>query len=214
VVAERVVDLLEPVEVEHDDGERLAAFGRKGDSLRGCLAEEVPVREPGEVVVQRLVAVERGLTLQLLLGKPAPFLGLLLLGEVEEDAVDEDRLPVLVVDGAPALPDPADLAATMEDPIDGLERTALLDLPMPLEVVLGVLGVDDAGVASDAVLDEVCSGITGDPLDRVGEEQHRVVGIEATAVDGAGDVGDEPLELPLRRVDSHGSRYRHGSPLT
>ena len=57
VVAERVVDLLEAVEVhEHHRDARAVALGGE-DRLGGAVAEQRAVGQPGEVVVQRAVLV-------------------------------------------------------------------------------------------------------------------------------------------------------------
>ena len=54
-MAERVVHLLEPVEVDEQHGERLAGAGRAGQRLVEPVAEERAVGEAGQPVVERLV---------------------------------------------------------------------------------------------------------------------------------------------------------------
>ena len=80
VVAERVVDLLEPVEVHQQDGVRAAAALRALEGLADAIVEEPPVRQPRQRVVQRLMPQSR--------------LGLLALDELRELARDHaDRQP-------------------------------------------------------------------------------------------------------------------------
>ena len=60
VVTEAVVDLLETVEVEQQQGQRLAGLQGVGQLVGGLLQEQLAVGQPGEGVVQRLVvALER-----------------------------------------------------------------------------------------------------------------------------------------------------------
>ena len=58
VVAQRVVDLLEAVDVHHHHRDPAAFAARRQDGLPDPVVEERPVREPGEPVVQRLVLVQ------------------------------------------------------------------------------------------------------------------------------------------------------------
>ena len=53
VVAERLVDELEAVDAELDDGERAAAALQAGEGLADAVGEEGAAREPGQRVVQR-----------------------------------------------------------------------------------------------------------------------------------------------------------------
>ena len=64
MVAERVVDLLEAVEI-HDQHGRLASVASRGEhGLGRAVAEQRAIRQPGEGVVERLVAVLGRLTTQ------------------------------------------------------------------------------------------------------------------------------------------------------
>ena len=56
LVAQAVVDDLELVEIDEEDGERRAGPLRAGQRVRQAVEEERPVGQPGERVVQRLVA--------------------------------------------------------------------------------------------------------------------------------------------------------------
>ncbi|HET8977689.1 MAG TPA: hypothetical protein VFN87_05985 [Solirubrobacteraceae bacterium] len=67
-MTERVVDLLETVEVHERHGQLGAAALGVADRLGDALAEQHPVGQPGERIVQRLVLVELGLADELLLG--------------------------------------------------------------------------------------------------------------------------------------------------
>ena len=55
IVAERVVDLLEAVEIEHQQGDLLARAAIAGQRLGQAILEQGAVGEAGELVVQRLV---------------------------------------------------------------------------------------------------------------------------------------------------------------
>ena len=86
VVPERVVDLLEAVEVHHQHGARVAvALGRRQRPLH-VLAEQRAVREAGQPVVQRLVLERLGVRLAL---------GDVAHGDQREAAVAVVRLAVL-----------------------------------------------------------------------------------------------------------------------
>ncbi len=64
-MAERVVDALEVVEVEEEDGHlRARQLAAKDERVLDAVREERTVREPRQCVVERLVA-------ELLLGLPA-----------------------------------------------------------------------------------------------------------------------------------------------
>ena len=54
IVAEAVVHLLEPVEVDEQNGERAARAGRAGERLLQAVAEECAVGQHGETVVEGL----------------------------------------------------------------------------------------------------------------------------------------------------------------
>ena len=54
-MAERVVDLLEAVEVEHEQGDLLARAAVTGQGLREAVLEQGAIGEAGELVVERLV---------------------------------------------------------------------------------------------------------------------------------------------------------------
>ena len=65
IVAERVVDLLEAVEIEHEQGDLLARAAVAGQRLAQAVFEQGAVGEAGELVVQRLVLGARFARLEL-----------------------------------------------------------------------------------------------------------------------------------------------------
>ena len=64
-MSERVVDLLEAVEIHHQHGARLAGPVRGRDRLVHAVTEQGAVRQPGESVVERLVLERLGVGLAL-----------------------------------------------------------------------------------------------------------------------------------------------------
>src|SRR6202011_5114897 len=81
-----LVDLLEPVDVDVDDGGADAIVGLGGREGRvAAIEEKLPVRQAGEIVVHGVVQ--------------KPFLGDLCLGDVQEGADNTDHLPVGPDDG-------------------------------------------------------------------------------------------------------------------
>jgi len=74
-VAESVVDVLEPVEVEHEDCQLFVVPSGHVEGVLDPIVKEHAVRQTGEPVVQGLMA-------ELLLGLVAGLLGSLLLGDV------------------------------------------------------------------------------------------------------------------------------------
>jgi len=78
-VAERIVDLLEAVEIEHQDSDAGVGAASAMQRLADAVVEERAVREPGERVVQRLVLVQLGLADQRLLGVIAGQIGVAVL---------------------------------------------------------------------------------------------------------------------------------------
>ena len=59
LVAERVVDRLELVDVEQQDGDERVRALRAGEGVLDAVVEQRPVRQAGEAVVERLVAHAR-----------------------------------------------------------------------------------------------------------------------------------------------------------
>ena len=91
-VAQRVVDDLEAVEVEEEHGEPLVVAVRLGHGERQAVAEEEPVRQVGQRIVE-------GEVLDLLLGPLA-------LGDVDRRALDDRQPAVRPLDEVLALEDP------------------------------------------------------------------------------------------------------------
>jgi len=88
-VPERVVDLLEPVEVDEQNGEGVVGAELSGQRLLQTVQQQDAVRQPCERVVQRSVA-------QLLLQLQSPGC----VGEQVVDGADELLVPVVGVAGA------------------------------------------------------------------------------------------------------------------
>ena len=88
MVAERVVDLLEAIEVHQQHRELGAVAVGDRDLALDLLAEARAVRQPGEAVVQRQVQVQLGEAAQL-------DVRLLARGDVAADALHAHRAPVL-----------------------------------------------------------------------------------------------------------------------
>jgi hypothetical protein len=90
-VAERVVDVLEPVEVEEEHRDRLATAGLARDGVLDPVGEQRAVRQPGELVVERPVGelVLERLALGDVAGVQDPALH---LGVVQEVVADRLRV--------------------------------------------------------------------------------------------------------------------------
>ncbi len=64
MMAERVVDVLEVVEIDEKQADASAVASRGGDRALASIAQKDAVRQAGQRVVQRLVTCERGLSLE------------------------------------------------------------------------------------------------------------------------------------------------------
>ena len=93
VVAEGVVDVLEAVEVEHEDGDAALVAGGESDGLGDAVLEEGAIGEAGEAVVEGEV-VDAGF-------------GLLAVGDVAGDAHGADDLAAVIEEGDFGGEDPA-----------------------------------------------------------------------------------------------------------
>ena len=109
LVAERVVDELEAVEVEEEDGGRRLRGGALGtaDRLVEAVEEEHAVRQAGEGVVHRVVL--------------EALLGLLAVGDIGLAADDPRGVTLGVADGHAAGEHPAVAAVAVLDPVLLLE---------------------------------------------------------------------------------------------
>ncbi len=116
-MAERVVDDLEAVEVEEEDGARRRRARAAADGVLEAVLEEHPVRQPGERVVQRVV-------LELQLGRLA-------VRDVGLGAREAAGTPVGAAHGLGAREHPAPAAVERPHAVLGLEVLGLAD-----EVVL------------------------------------------------------------------------------
>jgi hypothetical protein len=199
-VAEVVVDELEVVEVEVEDGGRSAVAVGGRDRRRQVLLEQRAVGQVGE----RVVVGEVG----------EPVLGLLARGHVEDDSVEELDLARRVEDAAAALVHPPHRPIGVDDPVLDDERVAALDrLADAVLHQLAVFGMDDTRERAHAAADELGGRVAGDGLDLVAQELHGPVAVGRAAVDGPGHVGDECLEavrVPHRVAGEVGIMHRPG----
>ncbi len=133
MVAEGVIDLLEAVEVHHQDGDPPALPARRENRLLDSVAQQRPVGKTREGIMERLVLVQLGLPAQLLLGLLAlrdvldhrdHGLRLAFLVDLEDgDDAGPDQLAVLPV---VALLEPVRVAGSFDELVEALE--AFLDI--------------------------------------------------------------------------------------
>ena len=126
VVAQRVVDELEVVEIEEQDANPEVEPARTSERAFEHLLEQRAVRQTGQLVVVRQ---ERDL-----------LLGHLALRDVEDHALDQPRLAVAVVDRERLLHHPLDRAVLVHHPVLVVQRDVgpigvLVLLPNPVDVV-------------------------------------------------------------------------------
>ena len=108
-----LVDLLEPVDVDADDGGADAIVGlRERQDRVDAIEEKLPVRQAGQIVVHGVVQ--------------KPFLGDLCLGDVREGADNTDHLAVGPDDGTCFHAEPVIIRAV------GTQAEFLIDPPAPL----------------------------------------------------------------------------------
>jgi hypothetical protein len=184
LVAEAVVDELEVVEVDEEDGERLLPGLAVADCALELLLERDPVGEVGEGVVVGDVP-------QLALGVGELVRGLLALGDVDDDPVNEEPT-VLGTPRVHAVPHPAGTSVVAEEAVFDLEGLVALDR-LAGDVVLGpVLRVD---------------GVLPGLLRRAVVGQRPEQALEAGADEGVADVA--PVRPHLHLVDVDGDRSGH-----
>ena len=188
-VAVRVVDVLEVVEIDEQQADRPATATPAGEGTLEMIAEEHPVGESRQRVVEGVVD-------QLRL-QPLP------VGDIDEKAL-RDLPAALGVVGHPVglVPDPDLGAIASEHPVLGPERLACL----PVRLVRGergrtVIRVDPARPQL-GIVHELLGPIAEDPSDlraHVGESTTiGDVGIGHIDVDRGGDVLDEHLQPGAR----------------
>ena len=107
-----VVDPLEVVEVDVEQPRRLALLVPELDRVPEPLVKERAVREAGERVVERLL--------------PQLQLCLALACDVEEVALEVERLSVVVEDDDTLVPEPDDSAVTGDEPVLDAQRLVRL----------------------------------------------------------------------------------------
>ena len=131
VVAPPVVDRLEVVEVDVEQTGRLALLMPELDRVTEALVEEGAVGEAGQRVVEGLL--------------PQLQLGLALARDVEEVALQVERLPVVVEDDDPFVAKPDDSAAAGDQAVLDAERLVrLMRVRMGGEHALAVVLVEQA----------------------------------------------------------------------
>ena len=135
-VAERVVVLLETVEVEEDHQPRLAGIERRFQARQ----QLAPVAELRERVVEGVLLVERGEQLELFTRARELDFVLDLPGDVPDDAVDEH--PAVDVHGPRARVDPAHDAVVPAQPVPDLARLAAPQAVAVREMGIPVVGMD------------------------------------------------------------------------
>ena len=157
-VPERVVDLLEPIEIQHHDREARAVPLCLGDRALDAVVEEQPVRQAGQRIVQRLALAQLGLAHEL-------DLGALALRDVLDHRHGEGRSPVLIAleHGAHLTPDEDAVlprVARLEP-----ERLALAEHERA-EQLLGTLEVLGVDVVAHDHLAELRGGVAEHLLER------------------------------------------------
>src|SRR5436190_2802521 len=131
VVAPPVVDRLEVVEVDVEQTGRLALLVPELDRVAEALVEEGPVGEAGQRVVEGLL--------------PQLQFGLALARDVEEVALEVERLTVVVEDDDPFVAKPDDSAAAGDQAVLDAERLVrLMRMRMGGEHALAVVLVEQS----------------------------------------------------------------------
>ena len=132
-------------------------------------------------------------------------LELLLLGAVDDDPVEPERLARVGEDALPALADAAVAAVGVHDPVVDLVRHPRCERVADcLRDVLPVVLVDQAAESALSV-DPFVDGVAGDRLDGVRDElDHPLVALAHAAVDDGRNVRDQAAELLLARLERLG----------
>ena len=222
-VAERVVDLLEPIQVHYEHGQLTAALLRLGDRLSDALVKEGAIGEPGERVVQGVIA-------NLPLDALARLVCRLLPRDVEDHADCPLSTAIRAQNWPAVLGDPPRLPAHVDQPV--LERVrspALKGIAHLPRHVREVLGMNYRVVGANAVVDEVARRVTDEILDLIAHELDRPCRVASAAVHDAWDVGDDRADvlpgaaqvrlglpwrdveaIPVKRGGTGSVGYRHG----
>lgn len=177
-VPERIVDLFEPVQIHQQQRKpAIAAIGL--DRCLDSLAKQRPAREPGQRVVQRLMAVELSLLAQLLLCQLAGVLGQLALADIQDHAIQPRRRTVLVKHHATVLSDPTDLTVGMDQPIRQRVRAGRLHRQVDINDHLRTI-----------------TGVNQRPV----PPRRRLIAITTTPIYDTGNVGHHRPELLMARA--------------
>ena len=220
-VAERVVDLLETIEIHQQQRELAAVTGRDFDRAIDVLTEQHSVREPRQRVVHRLMAVQLSLLAKLMLRDVASLLGQHPLAGVEDHAIQPCALSVVVEHCATVLGNPTEAAIGVDQSVRQRIRRTLLQGTLDVHDHLRpIVGMDQRTVATHRVVGEVARWIPDEGLDVLADERHRPVRVTTTPVDDAGNVGHhgpKPLiagpEPRLGILTDGGDRRRRGREL-
>ena len=190
-VAERVVDLLEAVQVHRQDGHLTAALLRLGDRLGNTLDKQGAIGEPGERVVLGLIA-------QLPLDDLARFLRGLLPRDVEDHTDGPLPTAIETKNWAAMLGNPPRLPAHVDQPVLERVRNPSLDGIGHLRPhVRDVLRMDHRVIGANAVADEVARRVADKVLDLVAHVLDGPCRVAGAAVHDARDVGDNRAEVLL-----------------
>ena len=186
-MAEAVVDDLEAVEVEEQDGGAALGVVALGapDRLVEAVHEQHAVGEAGERVVERVVL--------------EPALGLAAVGDVGDRADDPERAAVVVADGGRAGEHPAVVAVAVLDPV------------LELEVVVG--GAGQVGVERLGERRAVVGVDAAEPLAAGLADLDLAVAEHALPARGVEDLCRWRRSSPTRRRWRRGARAR-GAPRT
>jgi hypothetical protein len=162
-MAPLVVDLLEVVEVDEEERALLAGLLSHRGGLLQLLLEEDAVGEPGQRVVERLLS-------ELLLR-------LALRGDVEQVALEVERLALVAVDDDAFVADPDDTAVAREQPVLHAERFVCRVRP-------GVSGQDAVAIVvmqraheEQRVVQPLVDRIAEQRLDLLAREEVRAIGV-------------------------------------
>ena len=182
-VPQRVVHELEVVEVDEDHADPEVVPSGSRDRVLEHLLEQHPVRQARELVV---IGEERDL-----------FLGRLARRDVEDHALDQPRLTLLVLDRIRLLEHPLDRAVLVHHAVLVVQGRVLFErllvlLPGPVEI----LGVD---VLAPAVrVGQPLVGVDAEQRDHLRAHVDRVrVLVDRIEVDDRGDLLDERPVLRL-----------------
>ena len=188
--SERVVDLLEAVEVDHHDREGGIGPGRRGERVLDAVVEEAAVGEAGQRVVHRLMFDLLDLAAQERLAHVERLLGLVARGDVDHVPLRVLRRPGLVVHDHRGVVDPHDAAVAGDQAVLVVER---LDAPVSLHEGLQypvvIVGVKQ--LAEEVGIGHPFLGGVADQIGDLRADVDGACGIQALDVGGEGELLDQ-----------------------